>query len=109
MPANPYEISEDVFKGQIMNLARVRGWRRAHFRPGMMRSGRWVTPMEGEKGFPDLVLVRGPELWLPELKTNRGRTTPDQDIWLEMLGQVTVVRTGVWRPSMWDEIASWLA
>lgn len=49
-------------------------------------------------GFPDLVFVAGSTLWLVELKTDRGRTTPPQQAWIDALRSVTRVRVAVWRP-----------
>lgn len=39
-------------------------------------------------GFPDLCLVKGGRLVFAELKTERGKTTAEQDGWLEDLGVV---------------------
>jgi hypothetical protein len=37
------------------------------------------------KGFPDLVLVRAPEILFWEVKKELGKTTPEQDEWLAAL------------------------
>lgn len=61
-------------------------------------------------GFPDLTLVKAGRLIFAELKTERGKTTPEQDAWLADLRTVeletydtdpldAVVRVYVWRPS----------
>lgn len=42
-----------------------------------------------EPGFPDLVLVRDGRVIFAELKTQRGRVSPAQDVWLERLAEVT--------------------
>lgn len=58
-----------------------------------------------DKGFPDLELVRRdpPSHIYAELKSERGRLTPDQREWIETLRAVgrTVY---VWRPDDLDEI-----
>lgn len=61
-------------------------------------------------GFPDLCLVRRGRLVFAELKTELGKTSPDQDVWLASLAAVAaetwdtdpleaVVRVYVWRPA----------
>jgi hypothetical protein len=41
------KISEREFTSQVLCLAKLCGWRRAHFRPAMTQSGNWVTAMSG--------------------------------------------------------------
>lgn len=101
---------EAILQAKVMDLARLMGWHRAHFRtayqPG---AGKWVTPMSGEKGFPDLVLVRPPRLIFAELKSDRGRTTDDQDEWLSLLAQVPHIEVYLWRPRDLEQIATILS
>lgn len=95
---------EAVLQAKIMDLARLYGWRRAHFRTAYQPGAeKWVTPMSGEKGFPDLVLVRGPRLIFAELKSDRGRVSKDQRAWLDML-EGTCAEVYEWRPADYDEI-----
>lgn len=103
------ELLEDAFTGQVIELARYYGWRTAHFRPAQTGKG-WRTPVAGDgKGFPDLVLVRPPELIFAELKTDKGRVAPAQKEWLERLLAVAAVETYVWRPRDFDELHARLA
>ncbi len=84
-------------------IARLRGWRSAHFRPARTARG-WRTAVQGDgRGFPDLLLVRGSVLLAAELKAGRGRPTPEQAAWLAALEAVGV-RTFVWRPTDWPAI-----
>ena len=49
---------EEAFLQQVMDFAKIQGWRRAHFRPAKTAKG-WRTPVSGDaKGFPDLLLIR---------------------------------------------------
>ena len=50
--------------------------------------------------FPDLVLVREDRVLFRELKTMKGRTTPDQKKWLELLNAAGH-DAAVWRPVQW--------
>lgn len=70
----------------MIEVARLYGWRVAHFHD----SRRQVKPgvFVGDKdaaGFPDLVLVRPPEVMFVELKRETGKTTDAQDEWLQAL------------------------
>lgn len=81
-------------------LALALGWRGYHTH----------RSQHSPAGFPDLTLVRGGRLIFAELKTERGKTTDEQDAWLEDLGAVELetydtdpleaaVRVFLWRPS----------
>lgn len=93
------ELSEEDLQNRILQTAELYGWRCAHFRPARTAKG-WRTPMSGHPGFPDLVLSRDGVVILAELKSRRGRTSPDQDLWLEALGQ----HARLWRPADWPAI-----
>jgi hypothetical protein len=96
----PERISEADFQRRLMDTARLAGWRCAHFRPAMTQRGRWVTPMAGDKGFPDLVLAKDGHVLIAELKTDVGKTTPEQREWLEALGG----HGRLWRPQHWEAV-----
>mgnify|MGYP001594853267 CR=1 FL=1 len=110
-------MTEREFQKQVLELAHAYGWLVFHARPGMTsRVGRdgkpvWVTPMQGDPGFPDLVLARpdpkAPRLILAELKTARGRLTAAQQVWQEALGDAEHRdwEYYTWWPSQLDEIA----
>jgi hypothetical protein len=96
-------ISEKEFMSQVIHLAKLFRWKVAHFRPGLTKSGKWRTAVQGDgKGFVDLVLVRERIVWA-EVKTDKGQLTPEQREWiaaLERAGQ----EVHVWRPSDWKLI-----
>lgn len=98
---------EGEFQGQVIKLARLFGWRVAHFRPAKTSKG-WRTPVSADgKGFPDLIVAKAPKLIVAELKTDRGKTSDDQDAWLEAFGRTTKLRlVCVWRPRDWSDIES---
>lgn len=94
---DPFKISERALQSAVVELAHWYGWKVHHTRAAQMPSGRWATPIQGDNGFPDLVLLRPGELIFVELKSAIGKTSPAQDDWLDWL-----TRAGqevyVWRP-----------
>jgi hypothetical protein len=98
-------MTEAAFLDSVLALARLRGWRCHHQRPAMTRHG-WRSPISGDAGWPDLVAVRPPRVLIAELKIKRGRLTPDQIVWLELLEECPAIESHVWRPVDWAEIES---
>lgn len=120
-------MREDDWQQQVVDLAQALRWRVAHFRPARTLDG-WRTAVAADgKGFPDLVLVRGPRLLFVELKTDRtgSKLSPEQQQWVADLEAVANALAGpvsrgmatreglpgivtpalevyVWRPSDWD-------
>jgi hypothetical protein len=95
-------VSERDFQRAVIEAAQVLGWRVAHFRPAQTKHG-WRTPVTADgKGFPDLVLLRGRELIVRELKDG-GKLTPEQDAWLRAFSDASV-DASVWTPGDWPEI-----
>lgn len=95
--------TERGFAEAVIEMARLLGWRVAHFRPARTLRG-WRTAVEGDGvGFPDLVLVRPPRLIAAELKSARGRLTAEQGEWLRLLSAAGV-ETHIWRPADWDDV-----
>ena len=90
-------MREQDFLDQVIELSHLCGWLVAHQRPARTEKG-WRTAVQGDAGFPDLVMVRAGELIFAELKSERGKVTPQQQKWIELLG------AAVWRPSNFDEI-----
>lgn len=102
---DPLKVSEASFQSQVMQLARIYGWRVVHHRPCLNQRGKWLTPSTGDSGFPDLVLAR-PHLGdfiVAELKANLGRLSDGQRVWLDTLLRAGV-ETYLWRPRDLPEI-----
>lgn len=90
--------SESEFQRDVIELAKLLGWRVWHQVPTMVRPGRWATAGVGDPGFPDLALAhptRGAMFW--ELKTNDGKVSAAQQLWLEQL-QAAGIEAAVCRP-----------
>jgi hypothetical protein len=95
-------ISENNFQKQVIQMAHIRGWKVAHFRPArVIVKGKetWRTPVSADgEGFPDLVLARRGTVLFRELKSDAGVISKEQQAWLIECGG------RVWRPDMWPTI-----
>lgn len=102
VPALPPDPDEAEWQKSVIDLARILGWRIAHFRPAQTKHG-WRTPVAADgKGFPDLILVRD-RVIAAELKSSTGKTSADQDAWLAAF-EVAGVESYVWRPGDTDHV-----
>jgi hypothetical protein len=112
--------SEAHFQRQVLQLAGFYGWLAYHTHDSR----------RSQPGFPDLVLVRGPELIFAELKTDAGRLKRAQEEWVAALERVSSAIRGagltvdvspdvmpvipavdvyVWRPADFDDLHARLA
>ena len=94
-------LTEKQLQAAVIDLARMLGWRVAHFRSVPVKRGphvRWETPVAADgAGFPDLVLCRERVVWA-ELKVGGNKPSSAQQAWLTGLrraGQETYVWTDV--------------
>ena len=98
---------ETALLRQVLDYAALRGWLRAHFRPGrVMRKGvmKYETAVDGDgKGFPDLILCRNSRLVVAELKSDTGSMTQEQRVWLAAFREAGA-ETYLWRPLNWPLI-----
>lgn len=106
---NPDLVDEASLQDATIDAAHVLGWLVAHFRPAHTKKG-WRTPVSADgKGFPDLVLVHPGKrrLIFAEMKGKRGKTTPEQAVWLQCLDTVAaatpVVEVHLWTPIDWPD------
>lgn len=97
------KLTETEFLSQVIQYAKLRGWRVVHFRPAKTSRG-WRTPVQGDGvGWPDLFLIRGDRIIVAECKSDRGKLAPEQDAWLKAF-ELASVPSYLWRPGDWDEI-----
>lgn len=95
-------MSEEDLLGSLIATARVSGWLVAHFRPARTSRG-WRTPIQGDEGFPDLILARAGRVLAIELKRTNVKPTPEQYAWLEAMGCAGTVEVYLWTPMDLDE------
>src|SRR5229473_2323984 len=95
-------MTEVEFTDEVLKWAKVYGWRRFHVRGNTRRL------IQGDVGFPDLVLVRPPRIIFAELKVGRNKMTSEQSQWRSDLRDCALPDLGVyeWRPEDWTAILS---
>jgi len=77
-------MTEADLTGTIVDAAGLLGYRVVHFRPARTARG-WRTPVQGDIGFPDLVVARPGRVFALELKAAGGRLGEGQAEWLRAL------------------------
>jgi len=87
----------------VVEMAHLFGWLVHHDRPALTEKG-WRTAVQGDAGFPDLVLARDGRVLIVELKAEGRRLTAEQVAWQDALGRFA----DVWYPSDLDDIGSTL-
>jgi hypothetical protein len=89
-------IPEKVYMAQLITAANLLGYRSYHT----------YDSRRCESGFPDLLLLgtgkRSGRMLVVEVKRESGKTTPEQDAWLESF-RACGVPAYVWRPSDYDD------
>ena len=90
------ELEKD-FQRRVEEYARLEGWH-VYSVPDSRRVSL--------SGYPDLTMWRvlDKRLIFAELKREKGRLRPQQEVILEELRQLGVAEVYVWRPSNWNEI-----
>jgi hypothetical protein len=88
-------VTEKAWQAQVVELATLYGWLVYHT----------YDSRRSNPGWPDLVLVRANtgEIVYAELKTDKGKTTPAQDVWLAAL-RACGQEAHVWRPCDFDAV-----
>lgn len=93
-------MTEAAFTTELLKWARAYGWRVFHVRNAGYRGKSFV---QGDKGFPDLILVRGKRWIAAELKVGKAKPRVEQWAWLNALAEVGA-EIHTWTPTMWSEI-----
>jgi hypothetical protein len=88
---DPRTVTEKILQDAVYDCARRLGYLAYH-----VYDARRSAP-----GFPDLVLVKPPRLIVAELKTEKGRLSAHQEVWLHRFLQIDGVEVYLWKPSQW--------
>lgn len=98
--------SELAYQRTVLEAARLGGWLCHAERAAMNRAGRYSTPIQGDKGWPDLILARGPRLLAIELKRRPNKPTAAQVVWLDALKAAGVDARLVFVPDELDALCA---
>jgi len=99
-PAIPQ--TEAAFQQAVTDYALTLGYQVMHVRRSTVRQGRWATATS-IAGWPDLTIWGHGRFLLAELKTDKGRLSPDQAAVINSLRR-SGVDVHVWRPRDWPAI-----
>jgi hypothetical protein len=86
-PALP--MTEAQLQTAVIDLLRLTGFTLVYHTHDSRRS---------HPGFPDLIALKGPRMICAELKSDIGKATEAQLIWLEAFAQIPGVESHLWRP-----------
>ena len=90
-------ITEREFSWRVEELLKIYGWKFYHV-VDQRHYARRTT-----KGFPDYTAAKEPRLVFFELKSEKGKLTPEQKKWIDLLiacGQEVYI----WKPSQMEEV-----
>ena len=88
-------ITEADFQQLVIATAEANGWLIWHDNDSR----------RNRAGLPDLLMIRGPVLLFLELKSEKGKVSPEQEAFIGRLKQVKYVHADVVRPRHWEQIA----
>ena len=92
LPLQPWSLAADPvtekeLTANVISMARLFGWRIAHFRSVETKRRGWQTPVQGDgTGYPDLCLARDRIVFI-ELKVGRNKLTAEQETWRDWILQ----------------------
>jgi hypothetical protein len=96
--------TEASLQNNVIQLAKLNGWMVHAERPAWSNDG-YCTPIQGDAGWLDLVLAHEARgivmVW--ELKSETGRVSPEQKIWIRTL-KACKMDVRVYYPHDWDTI-----
>ncbi|GIW59365.1 MAG: hypothetical protein KatS3mg087_0431 [Patescibacteria group bacterium] len=105
-------MKESQFQNYVVRVAKDNGWLVQHTRRALSQSGRYLTPVQGHVGYPDLTLVYLHEPYrvvFAELKRDAGFLKREQRVWLYALNRVPGnISVCVWKPRDLDAIVAFL-
>lgn len=79
--------SEKQFQAAVLELAGIYHWLCYHTHDSR----------RSQAGFPDVIATRSGQVLAIELKSDKGKLTPEQKVWLDALSKAGI-RCHVWRP-----------
>lgn len=90
------DLTEKMWQRMVEQAAASAGWLFYHT----------YDARKSQPGFPDLVLVRPPDVLFVELKTTTGTMSPPQRAWQQLLERCPGVEYAVWRPTDFEQVTT---
>lgn len=87
-------MTEAQYQDLIKGTAEANGWMCYHT----------ADSRRSDKGFPDLICIRGDELFAIEVKTAKGGVRPEQYVWMQAFERVEDIYTIIARPKDWIDV-----
>lgn len=103
--ARPLEVD---CERTIIEAAHTLGYLVHGSRPAGHKAG-WRTPLKGDKGWPDLVIVGHGQCFVVEIKRKPNRLEPAQQAWFDALNAAGVDVRLVWVPEQQQDLIDMLA
>ena len=106
--------NEATWQKQVLAAADTFGWHYFHDQATNTPRkctvcGAYRRGPRNVKGFPDLVLLRGPRMIVAELKDEYGTVTDEQRAWLDWFAAIPGVEVFTWRPRDSEAVTRTLA
>ena len=86
--------SERDWQREVRQIARTYGW---------LEYCTWDS-RHSPSGYPDLSMARPPRIVFAELKSERGKVAPEQEMWAEAMRACPGAEYYLWRPSQIDAV-----
>ena len=91
-------MTEAELQAAIVDTAELAGWLVFHDHDSRLNPA----------GLPDLVLVKPPRVVFLELKSEKGRVRPEQQIWLDALAGCDTIASALIRPDNLETVINYL-
>jgi hypothetical protein len=91
-------MTEAELQATIVDAAQLAGWLVYHDHDSRRNPA----------GLPDLILCRPPRVVFLELKSDKGRTRPEQTIWLNALEACDTIASALIRPDNLETVIDYL-
>jgi hypothetical protein len=105
-PAISPDAPEADFQAKLIRELKDNGWMVHAERTALSKSGKFMTPIQGDKGFFDIVAIH-PErelVLLVECKSDGGTLSKFQEKWFLAASKCSGILVRVVRPENWQEI-----
>ena len=98
-------MRERDFARQVETMLDYYGWLWKHDETAQRPGGGFATAFRGRRGFPDYIAVRGTRVLVAEIKSDKGKPSSDQLVWLAAFENTGRVESYLWRPADLSTIA----